>query len=471
MGKYKELAGNTLIFGICNFTSKLLVFFMLPVYTSVLSREEFGTSDLISSTVSLLAPILTIAISEACMRFALDKTRNVKQVFSIGVKILLLGCLLFLLLGPILNKFPGIKGHYELFALLFITTIINSFFNYFGRGTQKVKIVGIAGIVSAFTAVGCNLLFLLVFRWGVKGYLLSMIISHVTASITLLIGGRMWHYLSWDTPIPLIKEMTKYSVPLVPNKLSWWITHISNRYVLNHFCGVADVGIYSAASRMPAIIDTFRGIFIEAWQLSMITEYEKKDSDVFFNNIFRAYNVFMLLITTLLIQCSKTFGYILYAQEFRSAWQYAPLLLLSVFFGSLVAFYSPIYLAHKKTNRLFIFTLVGAILTIIFNFLLVPALGISGAAVASVISYFCIYLSMAIDSRKFIKLTSDSILFKISYLLLALQGFFISFSIISPLSIISCLLTISIIILNYKEIKWMFLSLIRVVLQKKGECI
>lgn len=467
MGKYKELAGNTLIFGICNFTSKLLVFFMLPVYTAVLSREEFGTSDLISSTVSLLAPVLTIAISEACMRFALDKTRDTRQVFSVGIKTLLIGSLLFLFLGPLLNKLPGIDGYYWFFAILFITTIINSFLNYFGRGIQKVKIVGIGGIVSAFTAVGCNLLFLLVFKWGVKGYLLSMIVAHIAASVTLFVGGKMGRYLTWDSPRPLAKEMTSYSLPLVPNKLSWWVTHMSNRYVLNHFCGVADVGIYSAASRMPAIIDTFRGIFIEAWQLSMITEYEKKDSDAFFNSIFKAYSVFMLLITSGLILFSKLLGTVLYAKEFFSAWQYAPLLLLSVFFGSMVSFYSPIYLAHKKTNRLFVFTAVGAVLTIVFNFVLVPLLNITGAAVASVISYFCIYLLMSIDSKKYICLTSDTFFFKLSYIILAVQAFLITFGIIAPLGIVSFGLFMAIVAINLKVIKYMIQSLFAVVVNKR----
>ena len=467
MGKYKDLASNTLIFGVCNFTSKLLVFFMLPVYTAVLSREEFGTSDLISSTVSLLAPFLTIAISEACMRFALDKTHDTKQVFSIGVKTLLIGCLVFFVLGPLLKKLPGIKGYYVFFVLLFVTTIFDSLLNYFGRGIQKVKIVGIGGIVSSFTGVGCNLLFLLVFKWGVKGYLLSMIIAHVAASLTLFVGGKMWKYLTWNSSLCMAKEMITYSLPLVPNKLSWWITHMSNRYVLNHFCGVADVGIYSAASRMPSIIDTFRGIFIEAWQLSMISEYKKKDSDIFFNSIFKTYNVFMLLITSGLILFSKLLGSILYAKEFEMAWQYAPLLLLSVFFGSLVAFYSPIYLAHKKTNRLFVFTAMGAVLTVVFNFILVPVLNIAGTAVASVISYFCIYFSMSIDAKKYITLTSDSFLLKISYILLSTQAFLISFDIIAPISLISVFLFLGILLVNAKDIIYLIQVSLNVVLKKR----
>lgn len=442
---------------------------MLPVYTAVMSREEFGTSDLITSTASLLAPILTIAISEACMRFALDKSYDTKQVFSVGAKTLITGSIIFLLLGPLLNKLPGINGYYVLFVFLFVTTIVNSFLNFFGRGIQKVKIVGIGGVVSAFTAVGCNLLFLLVFKWGVKGYLLSMIIAHVAASLTLFFGGKMGRYMTWNTSRPLVKEMTTYSLPLVPNKLSWWVTHLSNRYVLNFYCGVTDVGIYSAASRMPSVIDTLRGIFIEAWQLSMITEYEKKDSDAFFNSIFKVYNVFMLLITSGLILCSQLLGSILYAKEFYIAWQYAPLLLLSVFFGSMVSFYSPIYLAHKKTNRLFVFTAIGACLTIVFNIILVPILGILGAAVASVLSYFFIYFSMSIDAKKYICLTSDTIIFKLSYVILAVQAFLITFDIIEPYGLFSISLLLTIVAINFRDIKLILYTLFFVLKKRRKQ--
>lgn len=434
-----------------------------------MSREEFGTSDLITSTASLLAPILTIAISEACMRFALDKSYDTKQVFSVGAKTLITGSIIFLLLGPLLNKLPGINGYYVLFVFLFVTTIVNSFLNFFGRGIQKVKIVGIGGVVSAFTAVGCNLLFLLVFKWGVKGYLLSMIIAHVAASLTLFFGGKMGRYMTWNTSRPLVKEMTTYSLPLVPNKLSWWVTHLSNRYVLNFYCGVTDVGIYSAASRMPSVIDTLRGIFIEAWQLSMITEYEKKDSDAFFNSIFKVYNVFMLLITSGLILCSQLLGSILYAKEFYIAWQYAPLLLLSVFFGSMVSFYSPIYLAHKKTNRLFVFTAIGACLTIVFNIILVPILGILGAAVASVLSYFFIYFSMSIDAKKYICLTSDTIIFKLSYVILAVQAFLITFDIIEPYGLFSISLLLTIVAINFRDIKLILYTLFFVLKKRRKQ--
>ena len=121
MGRFKTLASNTLIFAISNFTSKLLVFFMLPFYTAVLSKEEFGTADLIVTIVGLLMPVLSLSISQGCMRFALDKSKNTSVVFSFGVIVNTLGALVLILSTPILLKIDLIKDYVLVFILLFVT--------------------------------------------------------------------------------------------------------------------------------------------------------------------------------------------------------------------------------------------------------------------------------------------------------------------------------------------------------------
>ena len=256
MGRYKSLALNTAIFGICSFTSKLLVFFMLPFYTSVLSKEEFGTSDLISTIVGLVVPILTLSVSHGCMRFALDRSNNIKQVFSFGIKTVSTGIILLLVSYPLLLKIPVICDYVWAFALLYISQSLHSFTGLFARGMSKVKMVGVAGVASSFVVVICNVVFLFFFHWGVSGYLLSMIVSNLCFSIILIIGCRMYRLLILKNDSQLNKEILAYSLPIIPNTLSWWIQHSANRYILNYYCGVADVGLYSAASKVPSIIDT-----------------------------------------------------------------------------------------------------------------------------------------------------------------------------------------------------------------------
>lgn len=444
MGRLKKLAENTFIFAICNFTSKLLVFFMLPFYTSVLTKEEFGTADLITTIVGLLYPVLTLSVAHGCMRYALDKSIDTKKVFSIGFGITTFAGVILVLLLPFFPSVSFLQKYRFIFILLFISYIFQHFFSLFSRGVKKVRLVGIAGVFSSFTVVICNIFFLFVFHFGVVGYIWSMVISNVVSILILCIGGHMYKYFSIDLDKELSKDILKYSLPLMPNSLSWWINHSANRYILNYYCGVADVGLYSAASKMPSMIDTFRGIFIQAWQLSTITEYDKEDSALFFKRMYQAYHIFLILLVSVLIILSQFLGRILYSKDFYEAWKITPLLFLGILFGSLIAYYSPTYLAYKKTKILFVTTFCGAVITVVLNFIMVPYMGILGTAVTSVISNFAIYLYLHIDSRKYMKFCVNNVPYYLSYLCIATQVLSITCLNFAPLSLVSilCFLTI-----------------------------
>jgi O-antigen/teichoic acid export membrane protein len=455
MSRSKTLLSNTLVFAISNFTSKFLGLLMLPFYTSILSKEEFGTADLISTTIGLLIPVFTLSIADATLRYAMDKSSDSKQVFSFGLKVLLIGFSLLILLFPIVHQIKFLSGFYFLFYLLYLTSILQTFFSLFSRGINKIKLIGIAGVTSSIVIVISNVVLMYFFNMGVQGYLLSMIISYFIASTILFFGGKMYQFITLKrTNKLLLKEMLSYSSPLIPNALSWWINHTSNRYIIKYFCSVAEVGLFSAAARMPSILIGFQGIFIQAWQISAISEYDKKDNLPFFSNVFKTYNTLMILSSSLLIILSKYIAKVLYAKSFYDAWIYTPFLLISVVFGSIVGFYSSFYLAHKKTNVLFLSTFIGALVTIVFNLIMVPIIGPLGSSIANALAYFCVWLFLHIDSRKFLKLEVKYLTIYIQYIILFLQASLMVFSSGRLMFSGSILCLLILIILNYKEIKF-----------------
>ena len=88
MKKYKELIKNMGLLTLSNFGSKILSFFLVPLYTAVLSTKDYGNFDFVTVTASLLIPLLTLNISEGALRFLLDKEKNKKQIFNICTKII-----------------------------------------------------------------------------------------------------------------------------------------------------------------------------------------------------------------------------------------------------------------------------------------------------------------------------------------------------------------------------------------------
>ncbi|WP_241489830.1 oligosaccharide flippase family protein, partial [Streptococcus pneumoniae] len=105
MSKYKELAKNTGIFALANFSSKILIFLLVPIYTRVLTTTEYGFYDLVYTTIQLFVPILTLNISEAVMRFLMKDGVSKKSVFSIAVLDIFIGSIAFALLLLVNNLF------------------------------------------------------------------------------------------------------------------------------------------------------------------------------------------------------------------------------------------------------------------------------------------------------------------------------------------------------------------------------
>ena len=151
MKEVKELAKNTGLLAIGQFGTKLLSFFLVPLYTYVLSTADYGTYDLMNTTVSLLVPILSLNICDSALRFPLDKDVDRKQIFSICC-LHMFASVLFggILIGlnyyfdviSIVNDYP------VLFLLLFASNAISGFLNCFVRGIDKVKEVAISGVLN-----------------------------------------------------------------------------------------------------------------------------------------------------------------------------------------------------------------------------------------------------------------------------------------------------------------------------------
>jgi O-antigen/teichoic acid export membrane protein len=442
-----------MIFTISSFASKLLGFLMLPLYTRVLSREEFGTADLIIFSIGLILPLLTISISESIIRFAIDENENKKHVFSIGLKTIIIGCFILLFMIPLASKIPVIKDYTVWFYLIYISQSLNSYFNSFTRGLNKIKLIGIVGVIQTLTVVFSNIMFLVVFELGVDGFLFSIVLGNVVALLVLFFGANLKHYLVFiKTDKQLTKEIVKYSIPLVPARTSWWFNNSSNRYIIANFSGISELGLFAAASKIPSILITFQGIFIQAWELSALTEYKKEDGAAFFTKIYNLYNFALVIGCSFLIMFLKPISGTLLGPEFKEAWRLVPFLLIAVIFGGIIGFLNTINMAEKKTNALVIPVIIGASVGVTINFIFVPKYGAMVASVSVTISYFLIWLMRLIDTQKYMRLKISYLNDSISYLLVVLQAIIILTFDMPQAIFYSGLCTVLIIIFNYKTL-------------------
>lgn len=395
MNKSKYLIKNMGILTLSNFSSKILVFLLVPLYTSVLSTTEYGAYDLSVSTATLFYPILTLNITDAIMRFSMDKTYDKKCIASIGLKFVSLSVIIFGIGMYVLNATNlrmDINGLEVYIFLYYISYVLNQYLIQLTKGLERVKDMGIAGILSTFVTLITNILFLLVFKWGLIGFFFASIFAQVISGVYLSLRIRLWTYIDFKLKDRVLQqEMLAYSIPLIATVVGWWINSTADKYVVTFMLGVASNGILSVSYKIPQIINTLQGIFTQAWQISAIKEYGERDTAVFYGNTFTIINLLMCVACSWLILLTKLLARILYAKSFYVSWKYVPFLLIASVLNCASGLLGPILSAKKNTKAMMWSALLGAGANIVLNIILVYCLGIQGATIATVLCSYIIY--------------------------------------------------------------------------------
>ena len=438
INKYKKLASNTIILGLGQFGSKLLVVLLMRFYQNMLGEEGYGEIGTIIDTCTLLMAFATLSIGESIIRFGLDKDYDNSQVFSVGMRVTLLGLLGSLLFIPLIGVFAGIfpdnnvltlLNEYSWITMLYVATgSIKSSVALFVRSNGNVRLYAVDGIFTTVMNILFNLIFLLGFNMGNIGYLLSVICADVCSIVFLSYMGKVHRYFIF---IGIDKDvrnaMLRFCIPMIPTTVMWWIINVSDTFFVSTMLDFAQTGIYKAAYRLPNMIALVSGIFSQAWNMSAITEKNSRTIAKFYTDVFNAFSSIIYIIGAGMLLLIKPIISVICAEEFQIAYIYTPFLVLAVVTSCFATFMGSIYLASKQSVRSMITATIGAALNIIFNALLIPFLGNHGAAIATFISFMVIFLIRAKDSRKIVYMDMKPIKMITNYVCLFAMGMVIIF--------------------------------------------
>lgn len=424
--KYKVLLSNTLVFAIGNILVKIISFLLMPLYTSALTTEQYGVAELLNSLTEIVLPLATLCIIEALYRFSIDEDADYQKLFSNSLIIVFWGntivvalCLIWLYVFDYQYAFH--------FCLLYITASFYKLTTQFARGLGYVKRYVLYGVINSLILILSNIILLVVFEGSVEAYLLSFSVGYGMSGIIALFTSREYKYFDLSkTDFNCVKELLKYSLPSVPNMLSWWVNSLAGRYIVLFYLGSNIAGLYTAASKLPAMINLVTSIFQQAWQYSTATEINKEDNREFFTNVFRIYTYLCVVVCAALVILNRGICTILLQEDFYEAWRYVPFLLLAATFGCIGTYFGTFYNAIKNNKMLMISTFMGAITNLVLNFVLIPRYGGIGAAIATVICYLVILIIRMVDIKKKIEL-------EINY-----RRFFLQFVVLSVLVVLEC---------------------------------
>ncbi len=438
MNKYKKLLSNTLIFGIGTFSSKVMVYLLMPIYTAILSKAEYSTADLITQAANLLMPIVAIGMYDGIFRFAIDAGEKKKEIYSSGMAMLFLGSGIFLLLSPLLWKFDYFDGYNWLIIVFVITANIQCAVSYYVRGLGYTKMYALQGIINTALNIAFNIIFLVCFDMGVLGYILSVVVANVIVTLFLIVAMKLhrdfsFRYVKKD----IIFSMLKYSVPMIPTTVFIWVNSVANRFIVAHFCGDDVNGIFAAAYKIPTAITLVTTVFTEAWQLSAVADSDDSDRGKFYSEVFKSYIGLMFMAGSGLVMFSKVFTVLLMSDSYYDAWQYMPTLIISTVFVSLATFMGSVYLVKKKSIMSLVTSLIGAVFNIGVTLLLIPIMlerfdpitAAQGAAFGAIAGYVVLFVIRALNAQKYVKFNVQPLKLIVNTLLISAQAAIMIFEI------------------------------------------
>ena len=404
--KYELLINNTLLISIGTFGSKILTFLMTRFYTEALTPSDYGEADLIIQTANLLIPLVSAGITDGVFRFVLETddehTAKRKSIFSAGFYAISAGTAILAALSSFIS-IPGFLSEYKWLLIWFISaSCYHSLCAQFIRGEGKTRLFAYQGVLNTVLVIVFSILFLSVFEAGTSGYIISIALADSICALYLAAGQKLWRLMDIHLKPGMWRKMMRYSLPLVPAALFWWITSVSDRYMITWFLGSGANGIYTVASKIPAIITLISGMFLEAWQFSAVRESRgsRRSYISFYTNIWSMFLTVMFIGGSIIIAFSPAAIRLLAASEYYSAAEYLPILTAAAILSSLVSFMGSVYIVTKRSSLSFLTTAAGAVFNIILNFLLIPThLGIYGAAIATLCSYLLSFLIRIISIR------------------------------------------------------------------------
>ena len=418
-----------------SFGTQIVSFLLLPLYTSRLSTAEYGTYDFLVTLSVFLLPIITLLIEESMFRFLIDAEdpKDKKKIITATILYMIFGTLLFSIIAAIFTIVT--KYNYgALFIIFVISNILVALGNSLSRGMGRIKLYSVSNFILGALTIILNVVFIAVFNMQANGLLWANTIANTLTALFVLFKLKFHQYINKeDFNRKKLNEMIRYSIPLVPNNLSWIIISLSDRLMLTGLVGTEANGIYSVANRFPNIIYTFYGFFSTAWKESAARIVKEENKTEYYNAIYKDMKYFIKAITLGLIAIMPFAFRVLINQNYSEAYAYIPMLAIGIYYTNMSNFYGGIFTAFKNTKIMGSTTVVGAIINVGINLIfmnLYPEKGILIATLSTLISTLIVYVYRRRKLRLYIKLNEKFNIVYWSLLIVTLISYYINNKII-----------------------------------------
>ena len=425
-GKTVRLLKNVIYVFLGSISVKIVQILMIPYYTRCFQPDQFGIIDLLTVYTTMLIAVCVCNIYDAVFIFPHGKSKSIQTayfstglIFGAAALTITAGLALILRQAGYYFHLKNIFFQYIMTIwLVLCTTFLQNYIQQFARGSDKMIVYVLCGVVHAVSLAGLALF--LIPRWGLRGYITAMTAAPLAAGVFGFLAGRMHRFFSFRAfRKDLLKAMLQFSVPLIPATFLWWLINSSNRPIIENFFGLASVGIFAIAAKLPGIMNMMYAIFQNAWQVSVVEEYRKTDYERYYNTVFYLLFSFLTVLSCGVAVFARPMIRFFTTEEYYQAWQYIPALTLAIVFSNGAGFVGTNFTARKEGKYFFYSSIICMIMNVILNFLLIPLFSLWGCTVSICLSCLILFLSRVYYARNFVRFTQIGRLLGLLFLNLA----------------------------------------------------
>ena len=398
-----ELARHSAVYGFGSLVSRFIAVLLLPVYTRYLSPADYGLIETLIALSAVLTVLLAAGVKSAFFRFYFDEPqgpgqrRVIRTSFWFTMASATAGLVAGLALAePISDMLFGTSSHAGLVRAAFVglwASINYEQMTSLFRVEQRSGAYLIATLINLGLTVGATLVLVAVLEKGPIG----VIVGNFTGTLLVYFGLLFYRreQLGLELDRPLLREMNRFGMPLVPSALFLWVLNFSDRFFLVKLAGPREVGLYSIGVRMASGIILLLAAFRTAWPAFAYSIQDDREAK-------RAYSYVLTYIVLITSWMALGLGVLapwlvklLTTEQFYSAERVvAPLAFAAAAFGAYIVVVIGIGRA-RKTRSNWLITGAAAVLNVILNLLLIPPYGMIGAAIATIGAYAVLFLGMA----------------------------------------------------------------------------
>lgn len=407
MKRGMSLLKNTIIIAFGSILPKFASLITLPIITAKLTKAEYGTYDLISTLVSLLLPIVTLQIQSAAFRFLIEYDKDMEKrkqiIATIFIFVMTISMLVMIVLFCVLYKINIITR--VLIIVYFLADILLTLLQQIARGLHKNKLYSASAVIVSAINMILILLIVQVVDAGLNGVIMSTGIATCITTIILLNKLNILKEIKIiNFKLEILRDLLKYSWPMIPNSLSNWVISFSDRAIITFNLGIEANAIYSVANKIPNLFTSLQGTFVMAWQENASIASKDDDISLYYTNVFDAISRIFFGIMSCLIAATPLLFVLLIRGEYDEAYLQMPILYLGLLFSGIASFIGGIYVAVKQTKSIGITTIVAAIINIIVNILLIKFIGIYAGSISTMVSYLCLAIYRMKNIQKFVEI-------------------------------------------------------------------